>query len=558
MIRSFSEASDMRIKGPKKSIVFLKPQFYSYFLIAIFAGCSSSTLSSTPTIQSSASLWAEYVANPNTHSHIPNNSYAGCLYGEKEGGECSENTIRIIFPHAARYADGIRDATAAIQKAISDIELKGGGVLYLPPGKYRIKGRIVLGRSRVVLSGSGPESTVLLFENSLTDLEKRPAGLDSSTSPYSWSGGLIHVGPKEDFPSRWGKNGEAFPGWRAGKILSKIKEPARTGQFSLALENASEISAGQWVFLAYENESNNLFLNQLAGFADDRDFPWATMGKSFRGRKLPWPVQVLDVKNDTITLKQPLRFDVRGGGSFSIRKFDFFVEGVGVENLRIVMPRHPLKKHNQEAGFNGIFIHRAVHSWVKNVVIENADNGILLLSTKNVSVSGVSLVGTGRFHHGIFSKDTHDCLVTGFSLDALMVHGINSDKFGSGNVWRRGKMRHGTFDMHHGMQFDLIRTDIEIENDGENGGQVQDGPMQGKRVVHWNIRGRKRAAYVYQAGLMPMGALVGIQGLEPLVEEPDSNNGHLIADHGRAPNPADLYEAQRKLRISNEVKVGRP
>ena len=96
-------------------------------------------------------------------------------------------------------------------------------------------------------------------------------------------------------------------------------------------------------------------------------------------------------------------------------------------------------------------------------------------------------------------------------------------------------MKYGTFDMHRGMQFDLIRTQIDINNDGKSGGDLDAGPMQGRRVVHWNIKLRGKNDLVNQPELMPEGALVGIQ----------SDGAGFVKE----PAPENLYEAQRARRL---------
>lgn len=115
---------------------------------------------------------------------------------------------------------------------------------------------------------------------------------------------------------------------------------------------------------------------------------------------------------------------------------------------------------------------------MQNISIYNADSGILLNAVKNISLEGIRIEGERKYHHGIFTKNSHDCLIANFTISAPMIHGINSDIFGTGNVWSKGIMNHGTFDMHHGMQFDLIRTQIKINNDGLVGGKKDSGPCK--------------------------------------------------------------------------------
>lgn len=55
------------------------------------------------------------------------------------------------------------DSTAAFQAAIDQAASAGGGLVYVPAGLYRIDGRLVVGASRVVIAGDGPEASRLWF-----------------------------------------------------------------------------------------------------------------------------------------------------------------------------------------------------------------------------------------------------------------------------------------------------------------------------------------------------------------------------------------------------------
>ncbi|WEK34872.1 MAG: acetylxylan esterase [Candidatus Pseudobacter hemicellulosilyticus] len=62
--------------------------------------------------------------------------------------------------------DGLADDRAAIQQAIDLAHKNGGGVIYLPAGKYRLEipsGAGLTMRSRTVLKGDGPDATILQY-----------------------------------------------------------------------------------------------------------------------------------------------------------------------------------------------------------------------------------------------------------------------------------------------------------------------------------------------------------------------------------------------------------
>jgi Pectate lyase superfamily protein len=63
--------------------------------------------------------------------------------------------------------DGVADDTPALLAALDDITDQA--VIYLPPGTYRLTGRIDISK-RVVLRGAGRNETTLLLVKSLTEL----------------------------------------------------------------------------------------------------------------------------------------------------------------------------------------------------------------------------------------------------------------------------------------------------------------------------------------------------------------------------------------------------
>lgn len=105
-------------------------------------------------------------------------SYAGYRYGEeplpsKNGSLTVDVTA---FPFRANNR-GTKDATKAIQTAINYVSMRGGGVVYLPPGTYRVAPSFDRGAALsvmaddVVLRGAGRDQTFLL--NTSTSMNRK-------------------------------------------------------------------------------------------------------------------------------------------------------------------------------------------------------------------------------------------------------------------------------------------------------------------------------------------------------------------------------------------------
>jgi len=122
-------------------------------------------------------------------------------------------------------------------------------------------------------------------------------------------------------------------------------------------------------------------------------------------------------------------------------------------------------------------------------------------------------------------------------------------------------MGKGTFDSHRELSFDLIRTEIELQNDADGPvGGPGAGPFIGARVAHWNInvdpsgaRDNKNAPgdWIFMPLTFPMGAFVSICGCEPSMKEVSTapgEKGYVVADPGKKPAVENLYRAQLENR----------
>jgi hypothetical protein len=109
----------------------------------------------------------------------------------------------------------------------------------------------------------------------------------------------------------------------------------------------------------------------------------------------------------------------------------------------------------------------------------------------------------------------HDNLFANFRIESQPHHGLNTEGTSSGNVWRKGEMKFGTFDSHCMMSFDSVRTDITVNNTGGPGGAKDHGPFVGRRMTDWNIRiTNGKGEWIAQPAILPMGTIAGIQGAQ--------------------------------------------
>ena len=505
-----------------------------------------------------ASVFSAWAKDPARNTNIPDVSWAGYHRGDDP---LPTPAIVISVAACGAVPDDGKNDSPAFAEAIATAAAAGGGAVDVPAGTWELDDILRLSADGVVLRGAGRDKTKLLFRKSLKDRLNAPP-LRGQTQ-WSWSGGLVWMGPANTWlddgslnPEKT-LNCEAWETWRTGSELGKATGTSLEGARSIELAAPATIKPGQWVILSYRNPPDRSLVKAMAGHPLVADGDLEDVGKTV---SWPWPVQITAVDGKNLILAQPLRLPIRPEWEVSVLAISGLLREAGIEHLTITTSgfRSGLP-HNTYPGWNAIYLNRCVDCFVRDVSIQDVDNGIIHASAKSTTVSGFTISG-GKHHHATALRvKSHDNLIEEFIIESSPMHGINTEGLSSGNVWRHGRMAHGTFDSHCGMSFDSVRTDIELSNDGKPGGAGSAGPFLGRRVVHWNIRiTGGDGSWVNQPEQLSLGALVGVQG--PIkagvsFAMPPGNKGTIIVDPGVVPSILDLYVAQLKARSSGPAKA---
>ena len=513
----------------------------------------------------SQKIWSEYAQNPNNHPHIPNNSYAGYRQGDTI---IPSATVVTTIEQFGGKGDGVTDNTKAFKAAIAEIGKKGGGAILIPPGNYLVEGFIHLNQSGVVLRGAGIDRTTITFTRPLKDVIY-PLNYNQNRSQWSWLGGLVWISPADTFNADGQiltATGEianaktstrAWEQWRYPEsYLAKVTASSQRGDFALKVDSTTHLKPGMFVLLTWQDTNDYSLAKYIAGSPLMEKYPWESVKKSYVAQpEYHWAVQIDTIAGNTVYLTQPLRLDVRPEWQVGFQAIGSYLQESGLENLTLNLVNVPLEvPHLANLGYNGIYVNRAINCWVKNIKINNAENGLIISQAKNITAEKIAFTGAVKMHHATANRfGSADILISDFIIESPVIHGINVEQLSSGNVWSRGLMLHGTFDSHRGLPFDLIRTEITTQNDGSPGGAQDAGPLNGKNVVHWNINVTgSRAKFVYQPDAHASGALVGIRGvvadLSCAWAMVCGEKNVIVADEGLTPTPANLYEAQVNLR----------
>lgn len=507
-------------------------------------------------------LFSQWRATPNTHSHVPNVSYAGYGYGAPLPDLSKRRRVRVIdYGAVPGSAD---DASAAITAALTDIATTGG-VVEFPEGELRVRRPIAVQSDHTVLVGAGSDRSRVVFEQALDDAYAR--NTRDSSSRWSWTGGLVWFSPApvRTFPAQANDLGNTWnEGWIVDGDPVLLSQPATRGDTRIQVADASAFQQGDRVVI--EADSNVALLAHLAGEGDyARSINWedATYILPPRQPVIHWPVEILAVHADnTLELAQPLRFDLRDEWSPRIRHLGPVVRDSGIVGLTLSLGRttayDTARDHHHESGWNGLMMENAWDCFAQDVRVENSENAILFTASKNITVRDFVIASTQDEltpqHHGTVTRRfSNDILFEDFTIESQPIHGINVEGFSMGNVWSRGTLAHGTWDVHRSMPLENVVTELVMHNDGTPGGPSNSGPRMGARQVAWNILvDNNDCDVIGEPRAMPNGAIEGVRGCEPGTP----GNSDAIVRHsglgGTTPDPPNLYEAQRALRICRE------
>jgi hypothetical protein len=443
---------------------------------------------------------------------------------------------------------------------------------------------LFVGQSRVVLRGTGTNAAgkasaagvAIEFQKSL-NASYAMASWNAKESAWSWQGGMVWFNPASVYTYWSATNpkradlGQPVGAWRSGATIGTITGSPKRGASQIKVTPAAAAAAlkvGDPIVIEMKDSGNRALGLYLTSGGVATGWAAANAGDMsyVMAKTLQWVVRVDAVAADgTITLHQPLRFDVTDAWSPTVRALPTLISDIGIEHMTVRLRRDytwTIASHHLERGWNGVYFNNAIDGFARDVVVANAD-GLSFGTTgaKNITLTDIVLdfdgsrlpggVSPQAQHHGTVTRYwSDDVLIQRFAVRARPLHGINIETESMGNVWSQGKMDHGTFDSHLQLPYENVRTEISINNDGQHGGPAASGPLLGARHVNWNVAlTGGMTSLVAAAGELPAGALVGVTlpgGGRP---GPDASTMAIVENLG-TPNPPNLYLAQRACRLS--------
>jgi pectate lyase-like protein len=483
-----------------------------------------------------SSLWGQAGEKWSATGRLPDFSYAGYHAGEKSIPKATAKWDLKRDFHAK--ADGVTDDSDALLYAVHSIQ---SGVLFIPAGTYVIAKRIDISRGDLVIKGAGPNKTILLFPNSLTELYGNKAK-GTEASQWSFGPGFFNVTGQDPI--------------NTSTRLATVTAAAKRGDKILQLSNSISVKKGEWIRLVESdprkgNDASGSLIHHLYGdlMPAGEDLLGAQHVVRFLSR-------VKSASGNRIELERPLPYEVRAVWMPEIHRFTPSIEEFGLEDLSIHFPWSPYPGHFKEVGYNAVFVQNAANSWISNVEIQNADFGVdlnatnfctvqdVVLTTSRSRAESVEVHGTNG-HHGIDVSHGTENLVTGFDVRTRLVHDISVEWYALHTVFANGRGVDLNLDHHREANYSSLFSNLDLGagmRPFDSGGSGNRGAHSGAYSTFWNIH----ASTSLKPPAKDFGPRLNFIGLN--FASVDSASNEWFNEPGEV-CPAELQDAMRQARL---------
>ncbi|WP_291285680.1 DUF4955 domain-containing protein [Flavobacterium sp.] len=514
------------------------------------------------------------------NNYLPDFSYTGYHFGESQIPETSGKVINAT-DYGVKANDAIDDSKALLKAIQAANEVQGNVILQLPAGRIILSAVLYLERSNFILRGMGsgekgteiycprpmmyfkdPESLAELREY-LTTFDKRQRepenNVDLPFSQYAWSGGIVWTQiPNERVKSYLDKYEPV------SSPLAKVNS-GTMGQHIITVSEVKGIKVGDILELQLFNKDgeNGEIIKDLyqGALVKPGSHHW-------KFPKLPivrQQVEIIKIAGSKITLKTPLTISIKPSYQAQLVEWKHLSE-VGIEQLRFTFPDIPRVAHHVEPGNNAIFLTRLFNSWVKDVVITNADSGILAEEIANVTIQDIVTDGPHLSHYTVTLGGVHNVLVRNLKIYNKAVHPLSFNTFATKNVYQNCEIfADALLDQHSGANhqnlFDQITVHIRPDKNNSyylfgGGGADYWKPSHAPFSTFWNLNVQvenptetTQPILLYGMKDGPFARIIGVNGNAKfeVKYEPEAYMEFLNTAMDKVPSLYD-YQLQKRLK----------
>jgi hypothetical protein len=517
-----------------------------------------------------------------SENYLPDYSYAGYQFGEREIPVINENIV-LATDFGVIPNDKFDDSKALLAAMNAAKTKKGKVVLQLPAGRIILSDILYVERDNFVLRGmgSGPTGTELFYPRPMMYLKDPEAlkelreylvtfdkvqrekefNIDIPFSQYAWSGGFIWTQVPGERVKSYLEKYE-----RENKVLANVIS-GKIGQNTFTVSNVNGLKVGDVVQLELYNKDgmNGEIINELYHKTNVKPgshhwmFPKLAIVRQ--------QVEIVKINKNVVTIKTPLTINIKPNYQGQLIEWKHLKE-VGIEDFKISFPDAPYVAHHVERGNNGIFLTRLFHSWVKNVVINNADTGIQGEEIANVTIKDIVTGGDNQAHYTVALGGVHNVLVQNLKIYNNAVHPLSFNTFSTKSVYKDCEIfKSPLLDQHSGANhqnlFDNITVHIEPNKDNAyplfiGGGADYWKPSHGAFSTFWNINVLTKNYNTTEPILLngikdgPLVRIIGVNGNQKFKVEYEPNP-YIERINKPMVDVPSLYDYQFKMRKKRPI-----
>lgn len=464
---------------------------------------------------------------------LPDFSYAGYRNGEAGIPKIDNYKVFDVTKYGAVANDTISDKEA-IQKAITDANKNGSGIVFFPKGRFLINepgdndNSLISNSRRIIFrgSGSGPGGTELFMKNTLQPEDPKKM----------WT-----VPPIFIFTAK-GKD----------EKIANVTKVAKVGEFQLAVNNTGVLKEGDWIVLSMLNNSPSLVDAELSPNKVSQDWTYIVN----KGVDVKVYHQVVKVKDGIITLRTPITYPIDPAYNWEIELFSNS-DDVGIEDIAFVGNWKEKFVHHRswqdDSGFSMFKMVRCTNSWITNCRFTDCSIAAIINQSANISVINCKVTGNGG-HEAIVSNGSTNVLMAKVIDEASQWHSFGSSHGAMNTViWKSTYPSTTCFEAHASQPRNTLLDCMEgglMQN--RAGGALGNMPNHMQGLVLWNYKQTNAPVKDFEFWSstskwwkIPNPVVAGFSGGTTFKKEQLS----YMESIGTFVTPQSLYEAQLELRL---------
>ncbi len=472
----------------------------------------------------------------NKVSVLPDFSYAGYRAGVR-APEIRRTAVFNVTDYGAEPDDDIDDLPG-IQKAVDAAEAAGGGVVFLPRGRYVVNTdrkavkEINVTSSDIVIKGEGAsaDGTVIHQVHAFRNGDMNdPTRMHLKKSLFNLRS---KIADRRHFLKQ--------------PRLAGLASPAPRGGFEITVDDASKLRAGDFVALGVINKA--VIEELMKPYQLEPEWKTTTENRAPSAELH----RIAAVSGNRVTFEEPLRYDLNPEMGWALYEFKP-IENVGIEDILFVgnsyAPYYHHRSDRDDVGWAFVKMKGTDSSWVRRCVFVDANQVVQVSLSRYPTLMNLVTVGNSG-HHIPRSTYFNYGLLGGFFDDrAGYTHGPSVSWGSVGTVFWRCDSE-GAPDSHAGRPY-LSLYDCNSGGRISSSGGLRDYPQHLPGLVLWNFRNTAPGIHYdfWKRGknnrfVNPV--IVGFHG-EKATFEP----GHVgvMESQGSPVEPESLYEAQLALRL---------